>query len=157
MLVDCADAADAATTAADNGNATTTDTAALQYDRIKNCIPNIDNSIFSSDEYLHAIGADHEESLQEKKKSRYGNMGISSLSKSTPVAPVMPDCESMSPKRKAKAMKEYMLDKEAYQRDRKAETDSALKERRKGACGRAIQWAQIEYTGDNIVSRLVTT
>ena len=41
-----------------------------------------------------------------------------------------------------------MLDKEAYQRDRKAETDSALKARR-GACGRAIQWAQIEYTGDN--------
>ena len=134
--------------------ATKTNTPTTNYDMMKkwNNLPHIDNSIFTSDEYLHAIGEDSasEDVMPAKKKSRYGNMGISSQSQSIKVAPpVMPDYESMTPTKRAKAREKYMLDKEAYQKDRKAESDSLLKARRKEASGRAIQWAQIEYTGDN--------
>ncbi len=46
-------------------------------------------------------------------------------------------------------MKAYTSEKLAYQRDKKAETDALLKDRRKAAGGRAFRLAEIEYSGDN--------
>ncbi len=45
-------------------------------------------------------------------------------------------------------MKEYLLEKKAYQRERKAAIDGLLKDIRRAAGGRAVQWEKIEYTGD---------
>ena len=64
-------------------------------------------------------------------------------------APIKPDCTSMSPRSEKRAMKAYMSEKLAYQRDKKAQTDALLKDRRVAAGGRAVQWADIEYSGDN--------
>ncbi len=46
-------------------------------------------------------------------------------------------------------MKAYTSEKLRYQRDKKADTDALLKDRRKAAGGRAVRWTEIEYSGDN--------
>ena len=57
-------------------------------------------------------------------------------------APVKPDYDGMSPKRKRAAQKEY-------QRERKKYTDKMLRMRRKAAGGKALLAHNIEYSGDN--------
>ncbi len=55
----------------------------------------------------------------------------------------------MSPRATKTAMMEYTSEKIAYQREKKAETDATLKDRRKQAGGRAIEWSHLSYSGDN--------
>jgi hypothetical protein len=69
----------------------------------------------------------------------YARMGIAEESPIIAlVKPSMPDCMDMTPQSKKHAMKEYILDKKAYQKERKAATDALLKERIRAAEGRTV-------------------
>lgn len=111
-------------------------------------LPEIDNSIFSSDDFLDAIGENTDNQPVADAPSAYASMGVGTTMPPRD-APIKPDCTLMSPRSEKRAMDAYMSKKLAYQRDKKAQTDALLKERRKAAGGRAIHWADIEYSGDN--------
>jgi hypothetical protein len=49
-------------------------------------------------------------------------------------------------------MHDYMLEKKAYQRDKKAATDALRKAGRAESGGHAANWSSIEYSGDNTPS-----
>jgi len=112
-------------------------------------LPAIHNSIFESDDYLQAIGDISDDEKPPKKQSHYMTMGVGSGSAIATKMPDRPDCSGMTPRSEKRAMHDYILEKKAYQRDKKAATDALRKARRVEAGGRAVNWATIEYSGDN--------
>ena len=62
------------------------------------------------------------------------------------------DVSTMTSKAKAAALKRYKREMKEYQKQKKAETDFMLKERRKEAGGQAIRWASIQSSGDNTLT-----
>ena len=62
------------------------------------------------------------------------------------------NASKITSKAKAAALERYECNMKAYQKQKKAETDFMLKERRKEASGQAIRWASIQYTGHNTLS-----
>ena len=115
-------------------------------------LPKIDDSLFSSDDFLAATGQDTIRELDndKNKKENYGNIGLSTgVASSTLKPPEKPDVSKMKSKAKTAALEKYSREMKEYQKQKKAETDCMLKERRKEAGGRAIRWAAIQYSGDN--------
>ena len=115
-------------------------------------LPVIDNSLFSSDDFMDAIGCDDDVILPstDEASMSYARMGTAEESPiAALVKPSKPDCTDMTPTSKNRAMREYILNKKAYQKERKAATDALMKERRRAAGGRAVEWEKIKYTGDN--------
>ena len=95
--------------------------------------------------------------VRDQKKTDYGNISISSSASTTSTLkpPEKPNFAKMTPKAKVAAQKRYKQDMKAYQKEKKAETNFKLKERRKEANRRAIRRAGIQYTG-NITTTLRT-
>jgi hypothetical protein len=114
----------------------------------KQPLPIIDSSIFETADYLNAIGDVCDEDILPRNNSHYLTMGKESLS-TVPRLPPPPDCSGMTPQTEELAKHDYMLQKKAYQRDKKAATDALRKARRAESGGRAVNWSSIEYSGDN--------
>ena len=98
---------------------------------------------------MQATGDVSDEEAQPK--SHYLNMGVVSelASETVRKKPELLDCLGMTPGSEKHAMNDYMLEKKAYQRDKKAATDALRRARRVKAGGRVVKWATIEYSGDN--------
>jgi hypothetical protein len=111
-------------------------------------LPIIDSSIFETADYLNAIGDVCDKDILPRNNSHYLTMGKESLS-TVPRLPPLPDCSGMTLQTEKLAMHDYMLQKKAYQRDKKAATDALRKARRAESGGRAVNWSSIEYSGDN--------